>query len=416
MALTPQMKQSITLLAMSTYDINEYIETALSANPFLKKEITAPKKKSSDDYDYIANIKQRENPRLSLISQIKTIGLTDKLSEIAEYLIYEMDDNGYITIDLEEAAGSLSVDIEDAKKALLAIQGMEPAGIGARDVTECLKLQLERLGKENSLEYAIVTEFIGELAKNDIDKISKKLNTDKKNIQNAINNIKKLNPRPASNMLSEEVQKVVPDLIAEVGRQRINLQLNKDWLPCLKFHNLYENEPGVAEDPAAKKFIKENMEQAKVLIDNLKRREDTIFKVADYILNFQKDNFINEGSEIKSLTIKDVAEKLNLHPSTISRAISNKYIQIDNEVMPIGSLLSKGVRKQDGEITSKIAIKKKIESIIKNEDKSSPLTDDQIKDILGKEDIAVKRRTIAKYRNFLHILPTYLRKKIKTST
>jgi len=155
------------------------------------------------------------------------------------------------------------------------------------------------------------------------------------------------------------------------------------------------------------------MDSAKILIDNLKRREETIYKVASYILGFQIEGLIEGKHEVKSLTIKDVATALNLHPSTISRTVSNKYIQIDDEVMPLKSFLSKGVEKEGGEIISKANIKKKIEAMIKDEDKTHPLNDDNIRKGLEAEGIRIERRTIAKYRTSLRILPAYLRKKVE---
>ena len=412
LALTPQMKQSIKLLGMATKDLVEYVETAVATNPFLKKEFdrrSAPRVEE----DTRPVIPQKEDQRLSLISQIRMMDLKGKALEAAEYLTYEMDDNGYIPVELEEVADALSVDMAEVEKALEVIQSMDPPGIGARDVQECLQLQLKRKGKKNSIEYAIVTEFINELARNDVDKISKALNASKEKVRDAIDNVKKLNPRPASTILAEEAPEVIPDLIAEVKDKNINLMLNRDWLPQLGFYNPYENQPEIAKDIQAKKFIKENMDSAKILIDNLKRREETMYKVASYILGFQIEGLMEGKHEVKSLTLRDVATALNMHHSTISRTVSNKYIQIDNEVMPLKSFLSKGVEKEGGEIISKANIKKKIEAIIKNEDKTHPLNDENIRKRLEAEGIKIERRTIAKYRNSLRILPAYLRKKVE---
>ena len=262
MALTPRMVQSIKFLSMSTKDLHEYVETAVEANPFLKKEFDRERaeryrarqraKPVTDEYDYTANIRQKENPRSPLVSQIRVMGLTDKALEIAEYLIYEMDDNGYITVDLEGVADELSVDIDEVERVLGVIQRMEPAGIGARNVQECLELQLERKGKKDSLEYRIVTEFINELARNDIERISKSLNIDKEKARKAVDALKKLNPRPASSILTKETAAVIPDLIAEVKEGSIKLRLNRDWLPNIGFHNPYESEPAVVQDLESK--------------------------------------------------------------------------------------------------------------------------------------------------------------------
>ena len=389
LAMTPQMKQSIRLLGMSTRDLNEYVDSALEKNPFLKKEFD---KKDSEKYrrspssgaketlpdDYLASMRQEEDPRLNLISQVRMTGLKDKGLEIAEYLIYEMDDNGYITVDMEDVSSALSADIAEVEKALKVIRGLEPAGIGARDVQECLKLQLDRTGKGHSLEYTIISEFSNELARNEVDKIAKTVKKDAEAVRGAINNIKKLNPRPGSSLLSEKTKNVIPDLVAEVSDKGVSLGINRAWLPHLKFYNPYQNEPDIAGDPQAKQFIKENMDAAKGLIDDLNRREETLHKVANYILRFQQESFNEDKHDIKSLSIKDIAGTLNLHPSTISRTVSHKYIQINDEVIALKTLLSRGMKKTCGAITSQAAIKRKIKDWIKNEDGLKPIKDDAI--------------------------------------
>lgn len=422
MALTPQMRQSMQLLAMSTKELGEYIDTLAEKNPFLKKEFDEKtSQRASADYtsprtphdltDYgEKTIAQEENPRLLLISNLRTLGLTDKAMEIAEYLVYEIDENGYIDINLEEAAKDFSSEPEEIEKILSIIQAMDPPGIGARDLRECLQLQLKRKGKENSLEYNIVTNFVNELAKNDSKKISKSLNIDRTKVIRAINNIKKLNPRPASTVFSKQAEPIIPDLIARIKKDKIYLEINREWLPRLRLYNPYEHKLELVKDPEVKKFLKENMNAGKQLIDNLKRREETMCRVADHILRQQKDAIKNGLSHIKHLTIKDIAETLNFHPSTISRTISNKYIQINDKVVPLRALLSHSIRKQNGDVVSKTSIKSRIKELVDGEDKKRPLTDSDIKKRLEEEDIYIKRRTVAKYRESLRILPIHLRK------
>lgn len=416
MSLTPQMRQSIQLLGMSVADLGEYIESILEKNPFLKKISEKKPHKSAIKDQALPYETQDErhtvNPRLTMLSQLKMSGLDEKALEIAEYLIFEMDDNGYITMDPAEAAENLAVDINDVEECLEAIRRMDPPGIGARDIRESLQLQLKRKGKEDSLEYRIVTAFLNDVAKNDIDRIAKSLKEDADNVKRAINEIKKLNPRPASGLLSTKSERVVPELKATINKSEVRLEINRGTLPELRAYNPYESELDIIEDPEARKFLKENMSSAKNLLDCLKRREDTICKVANYILAFQAENLNGKKKELKSLTIKDVAAALNFHPSTISRAVSGKYIQVNDEVLPVSSLLSHAVRKDNGEVTSKTAVKKKIAEIIKNEDLSAPLSDDAVKEILKSEGIAIERRTVAKYRQAFKILPSYLRKKV----
>lgn len=418
MSLTPQMRQSLNILGMSVSDLSEYIDFAVTQNPFLKKLLD--EQKSFNKYTGTSSlitdkpIKQDEDPRHALLSQIKMSGLTDDMLEIAEYLIYEMDDNGYITTDMEEAAENLGVDAEEVSECLSLIQDMEPAGIGAKDIKECLQLQLKRKDREGSLEWRIVESFLSEVAQENIEKIAKELRIDKAKVKEAVAAIKKLNPRPASTILAKESKTVVPELTARVDDKKVRLEVNRGSVPGLKLYNPYANDFDIIKDPEARKFMQENINAAKGLIDNLKRREDTMCKVADYILNFQKDAISKDINHIKSLTIKEVAHATKFHPSTISRVVSNKYIQLNDNVVPLKSLLSHSVKRINGESQSKASVKKTIETLVKNEDHSCPASDSEICRVLRDEEgVNISRRTVAKYRASMRILPTHLRKKVE---
>lgn len=423
MSLTPQMRQSLNILGMSITDLSEYVDFATTQNPFLKKllenKVSARHKnnpllsKDGDPYELEDTIKDEENPRLPLLSQLKMAGISDKSVEIAEYLVFEMDENGYITVDPEEAASDLGVTADDVQDCLEAIQSLEPAGIGAGDITECLQLQLRRKGLEDSLEHEIVSSFLAEVAREDIEKISKELGVEKGKVKMAVANIKKLNPRPASTILSKKSDKIIPELSAKFEKNKIRLEVNRGAVPGLKLYNPYENDFDIIKDPEARKFMQENINAAKNLIDNLKRREDTICKVANYILDFQRDCLTKKKNDLKTLTIKDVAKAVSFHPSTISRTVAHKYIKVNDKIISLNSLLSHGMKNESGEIQSKKAIKAKIEVLVKSEDSSRPLTDDEISSRLKTEGIKLSRRTVAKYRQALRILPVYLRKKVK---
>lgn len=426
MTLTPQMRQSINMLGMSVTDLAEYIEFAATQNPFLQKILDskaadkyknrAAMSKSESTYDDENKLKDEENPRLHLLSQVKMAGIDEKSFEIAEYLIFEMDDNGYITIDPEEAASDLGVTVDDVLDCIETIQGLEPAGIGAKDITECLQLQLSRKNMKDSLEYRIVSSYLAEVAREEIEKMSKDLKADKEEVKRAVANIKKLNPRPASSILSKGSERVTPELTARFEKKKVRLELNRGAVPGLKLYNPYENDFNIVKDPEARKFMKENINAARHLIDNLKRREDTICKIADYILTFQRDCLMQDDDNIKTLTIKDIAKAVNFHPSTVSRAVSHKYIKLNDKVVSLSSLLSHGMRNENGELQSKTAIRMKIGSLVKNEDPSRPLTDDAISRALKSEGVMLSRRTVTKYRNALRILPKPLRRKIKSHT
>ncbi len=420
LALTPMMRQSLKLLNMSTKELNEYIDSLLEKNPFLQKQFS----KRLDSRDYaIKNsvgasldmpekpIIREEDPRVGLIAQLRLMDLNEKVLEIAEYLIYEMDDNGYIRIDSEEAAEDLSVTPEIVEKVIEVIQSMEPAGIGARDARECLLLQLKRRDREDSLEYRIVSDFMMDLARNDVKRIADALHIEEKEVTDAIKNIKGLNPKPASTVLAKREDPVIPDLVARITDSEVYLELNREWVPQLRLYNPYENKLEVIKDPEVKEFLKNNMNYAKGIIDSLKRREEVMCRVADYILKYQKETLREDITNIKSLTISKVAEDLKLHPSTISRTIANKFLEINDKVIPLKALLSHAIKKENGELTSKVSVKNRIKNYVNTEDRAKPLSDNALMILLEREGINLKRRTVAKYRESLRILPTHLRKK-----
>lgn len=422
MALTPQMKHSIKLLSMSTKDLNEHIAEILANNPFLQKLV---EKKGSDNIhkptpssalrlseEYENNIKDEENPRLNLLSQLKMSDMDSEYIKIAEYLVFEMDDNGYIAIDPEDAARELSVDVDEVEYVISVIQTMEPAGIGAKDIQECLQLQLRRKGMQDSPEYKIVSSMLPEVARNDLDKISRSLDIDRDRVSEAIKNIKKLDPRPAGSILPRSAAPVIPEIFAKVDKKKIRLEINRSYLPQLKLYNPYEKEMDIIKDDEARKFLKENMDTAKSLIDSLKRREDTMCRVTDYILNAQKTYIAGDPSGIRALTVKEVSSALKLHPSTISRAVSNKYVQINDRVVALKNLLSHGMKRENGDIISKSAIKHHLKEMVSKENPAKPLSDEKIKEGLALNGIKIERRTVAKYRESLKILPTHLRKKV----
>jgi RNA polymerase sigma-54 factor len=409
------MRQSLELLAMPAKELSEYIESILEKNPFLKKQFD--KKGPAGRLPEMTGdvqIRAKENPRETLISQIRMLDLDDENLRIAEYLIYEMDANGYITKDLDAAAEELGTEPDELENVLEIIQRMDPPGIGARNTKECLQLQLRRMNKEGSTEYAIVTDFINELAINDIGKIADALNIKQEEAARAAGAVKKLNPRPASSILAEKIETVIPDLIAHVKSAKVTIGINHSYLPELTLYNPYKNEADIIKEPEAREFIKNNEQAARHLIDNLKRREDTVCKVASYLLNFQLASLKNKKHDIKSLAINDVAKALGFHPSTISRSLANKYVRIGDEVIALSGLLSGGIAKEGGGIISKTAVKKRLSELIKNERKERPLSDDEIKEALKKEGVLIERRTVAKYRTALRILPKHLRKKVKS--
>ncbi len=415
MLLSPQMRMSINILGMSSADLVEYIDSVLEKNPFLQKIYDTKKNRNQLTGSYLSpdtqdTIQSDDDPRAVLLSQLKMLHLENELMEIASYLIYEMDESGYIKCDIIGAAHELMAEPETVEEVLDAIQNLDPPGIGARDLKECLQIQLRRQGRENSLAFIIVTENLAELATNDVVAISAMLNEDESDVRKAIEEIKLLNPRPASTLLAKSAAVVYPDLVASFKDSKARIEINREYLPTLKLYNPYETELNIIKDPEAKKFMQENQELARYFIDGLKRREDTLCKVAQFILDYQAGHFTS-GRPLRTIAIKDVAEALKMHQSTISRTVTNKYIFIDGKVVPLKSLLSHGMKTTNGEVVSKSYVKTRIKDLITREDKKNPISDDKIQKALEHEGFDIKRRTVAKYREELKLLPSHLRRK-----
>jgi len=417
------MRHSLQLLGMSATDLNDYIDTVLATNPLLEKpteekpyktDLPPPRKssalhRSSEDID----LEQEVTPQQNLLFQIRALGLEEEDLGIAEYLVYEMNGDGYIKVAAEEAAGDLCVDIENIEKMVDVIQELDPPGIGARDIRECLLLQLERQGKKDSLAYKIVSEFLSDLAINDTISISRALRIDKEQILEAASEIKSLNPRPGSTLMGGNTNPVIPDLVATVKNKKIRLEINRGVIPALRLYNPYLNELDIVKDPKAKEFLKKNTKAANQLLDNIKRREETMCRIAYYMLKSRQDNIEQNKPHVKILTTQDLSKALNMHLSTVSRTLSNKYIEVNDKVIPLKNLLTHGLKDKNGIRTSKTYIKDMILKLVNNENKARPLSDTLITAELNNKGISIKRRTVAKYRESLRILPTYLRKDVR---
>jgi RNA polymerase sigma-54 factor len=415
LALTPQMKQAIRILNLSTQDLHKFVDEIIQENPFVEKNKIKAKKSdykagvAPDDISF--DRKAEENIRDRILSAVRSGDLNQEQIKIAEYMIYEIDDNGYISYDENEICEKFDCEKETIEKVIEAIQAQDPPGIGARDIRECLLIQLRRKSMEQSTEYSIVDGYLDLVAKNDVTTLAKQIDKDEDAITKALKTIKKLNPRPCADIFAKQTEYVVPDLISTVNQSKISLKLNRDWLPHLSLYNPYENNNEISDDPESQKFIKESFNDAKTLLYDLERRENTIYSIGKYIVGRQKKYLCGKIKDIEILTIKEISEKLKLHPSTVSRALNNKYIEINGKTISLSSLLSQPITKTNGETTSKLSVKRKISEIIKSEKPESPYTDEKIKDMLLKEGLSINRRTVAKYRTAMRILPTHLRRK-----
>jgi len=469
--LSPQQIQVIKLLEIPTVQLEQRIKKELEENPVLElesenpeyeEESEAPELKSEPDADdeefsfddylndedeipsykletnnYSKDDKYNDIPfsvgatfHENLYDQLRLISLTERQNMLAEYIIGNIDDDGYLRRELEAISDDISfyINIEVSENELAEIlkivQELDPSGVGARNLQECLIIQLNRKkGKEFDLAKTIVKDFFTEFTKKHYDKIQKKLELSDEGLKQGIDQVLKLNPKPGSsysNPLSKANQHIVPDFILENIDGELSLSLNQRNVPDLKINDSYLdmlhslNHKGKNKNQKeAFLFIKQKLDSAKWFIDALMQRQYTLMVTMSEIVNFQKEYFIDgDETSLKPMILKDIAEKTGLDISTISRVSNSKYIQTHFGIYPLKFFFSEGMHKDDGEEVSTREIKKILQDCIDNEDKLKPVTDDKLAQILKEKSYNIARRTVAKYREQLGIPVARLRKEL----
>ncbi len=466
--LSPLQIQVIKLLEIPTAQLEQRIKAEIEENPVLeiaeKKEYEEggeneePREReevSLDDYmqnenipayklqtnNYSKDDKQDEIPfsegasfHEHLIAQLGLRLMTEQQAKIAEYIIGNIDEDGYLRREIDEIIDDLAfsqnieVDEKEALEILDIVQDFDPAGVGARDLQECLLLQLKKRDLNdpvNEIAYKIIKSHFEEFTKKHYDKISRRLHIEEEDLRDALDEILKLNPKPGSsysNSLSKTAQLIIPDFILEVEEDQFNLSLNSRNVPELRISQTYSemiesyqtNKKNQSRDQKeAVMFVKQKLDSAKWFIDAIKQRHNTLLTVMEAILDYQKAYFM-EGDEtcLRPMILKDIADATNLDISTISRVSNSKYIQTHFGIFPLKYFFSEGLQTDSGEEVSTREIKKILEECISNEDKRKPLTDDKLTEILKEKSYNIARRTVAKYREQLDIPVARLRKEL----
>jgi len=462
--LTPQLQQSIKLLQLPLLELSQDINQELMNNPLLEEGVErepegsvtsgtsqdeekfrqptedteAPLEKifgfTTDNYfeeresdgrdfgyfgestDETTSPFERNTVKADLYEhllwQLRLSSIPESLGKTAEIIINNLNDDGYLqTSTIEEIAESSGVDPEKAEKALQFIQAFDPAGVGARNLQECLLLQLEPLNLKGTLVEKILTNGFSELEGKKYKQLSAKLKVSIDDVISAIKIIEDLEPRPGRNYSSDEPIHIIPDVFVEESEGKFIITLNDEGIPKLRLSNYYRkllaNKKSLG--PEEKQFLEEKLRSAIWLLRSLDQRNKTIYRVTDSILEFQEDFFRKGPKYLKPLNLRNVAEDLGMHESTISRVTSNKYIQCPQGLLNFRYFFSNAVPTENGDISSS-TVKDMIRKIISEEDSALPLNDQKIVDMLKEKGIAVARRTAAKYREELKI-PSHLKRK-----
>ena len=435
--LTQVMQQSINVLQMSANDLREYIEKEFEENPILEAEFNLIESKDNiklsnylnnrydENYNYQYNnedeisvfnfISDKKSLKDYLHEQLGEIKSDIKIKKVVSYMIESLDSKGYLENTLQEISSELGIDEDICQNALETLQSLEPCGIGARDIKECLLIQLKDKGILDENIQEIILKYLEYIADCKYNYIAKELKITPKEVQAYGDIIKGLEPKPSRGYYTGEgVKFIIPDAyIVKIG-DKYNVIMNKDIIPNITINNLYKQEILNGKNKKEVEYVKEKVNNAIGLINDIEQRNNTILKLLECIVKKQKAYFENGKEYLKPMTLKELADELSIHESTVSRAIKDKYILTSRGTVKIKDLFCNGIvsSRVNGEDVSTNNIKNKIKQLIKLENKNKPLSDQAICDLLNKEYIDISRRTVAKYREELGIKSSSKRKRV----
>jgi RNA polymerase sigma-54 factor len=347
-----------------------------------------------------------------LIWQLRMAGLTPIEESVAALMIGNIDEAGYLRVQVEDIAFQSGQDIEIVLRVLHRIQELDPPGVGARDLRECLLLQLRADGHEDSLAALIARDYLPLLESKRYDKIAKELNVPIEEVVNAGNCIAQLEPKPGRNFGEGDIRYITPDVSVQKVDGEFVVILNEEGLPRLRVSSFYRHILGDEGAGDAKRYIQEKMRAAAWLIKSIHQRQRTLYMVTSSIVKFQRD-FLDRGiAYLKPLVLKDVAMDIGMHESTVSRATANKYVHTPQGIFELKFFFTSSLNRSDGEEVSAESVKERIRAIISAEDARHPLSDQHIAQLLAKEGVDIARRTVAKYREMMAILPSSKRRQV----
>jgi RNA polymerase sigma-54 factor len=454
LALTPSLLQKIELLQLNKLELRDMLNQELIENPILEEvveqdvssemalgeraseDFPPPESSSSEkekdsfeeiDFRYFfdeyldtgyknRNVEQSEKPSFetfltrapSLEEHLNwQLGLSDTkphIAEIAAQIIGNLNEDGYLIVSLEELCPIAGCTMEDAIEALEVVQSMDPIGVGARDLRECLLLQLRSLGMQDSLAHSIVQDHLHLLEGHKLKEIANRTASSFEDVLQAVDYIRHLIPRPGQKYNNQKATYVQPEVtIAKVNDEFVIL-LNDEGMPQLRLNANYKQllkSNGVSGETKA--FVRDKFRAAVDLLRSVNQRKQTIYKVCVCIVNRQREFLENGATHLRPMLIKDVAAELGVHSSTISRVVTNKYVDTPQGVMELRKFFTMGVENPDGQELSIVQVRLKIKKLIENENKKKPYSDNQLGQLLRRDNIFITRRTVAKYREQMQI-------------
>lgn len=429
LALTPQMEQSLSVLQMGTEELNQCIEEEVLSNPMLdyakepeKKEVRRSQgegigyysRKKTEDTDYqsylnaIADEKSEDTELAEYLRmQLYTKKISPRRQKIGEYLIECLEESGYLKMDMDELAKGIGLSKEELEREIRFMQTLEPCGVFARDLKECLLLQVQ--GEEQMQRQArlLIEKYLDEIAQNKIPQISKQTGLTTAEITKTIQYIKEeLEPVPGRGYgCANRNEYIYPDITVKEDEKGYRIILNKEKVHTLELNREYLPMLGQVHSSEENKYLKEQYQKAKILLQNIGKREETLAAVAEAIVDWQRDFFDKGKAFLKPMNLLDIAQELDVHESTVSRAVRDKYLECRWGIFELKYFFSN--KTSDGNNCNVLTC---IQEIIRSENKQKPLSDAKIAEQLEKKGIRISRRTVTKYREQMQIPNTQIRK------
>ncbi len=458
--MTPQLQQAIKLLQLSRMELESLINTELTENPTLDEasdsEATT---QSMQDVDPSANQKTEENPQQGedfnwesylenfkstpnlpvyrggdeelpsyentltaapdlyghLLWQLKLSDLGDKQKVMGETIIGNLNEDGYLQASLEEISSKENFDIHELEAVLYRVQEFDPIGVGARDLKECLLVQIYDMNYEDEVLERIVENHLSDLEKKNYQSIAKTLAITMDDVIERVKIIEELEPKPGRAFGGTPAHYIIPDIYVVKRGDEYVVMLNEDGLPKLKISPFYKNlleEKASANTTDTKEYIQGKLRSAVWLIRSIHQRQRTIYKVTESIVRQQLEFFDKGIAFLKPMVLRDVANDIGMHESTISRVTTNKYVHTPRGIFELKFFFNSGISRLHGSDVASESVKEKVKTIISTEPPAHPYSDQKIVELLLKENINIARRTVAKYREMLGILPSSKRKKV----
>ncbi len=368
--------------------------------------VAAPRKTEDKRQFFFDSIATQETLQQHLMGQLNQTVLNGDDRKTAELIIGNIDDNGLLQTTPEEMALNTGIPKDDFEHMLTLIQSFYPPGVGAVDLRDCLLIQLKREGKQGSLEYKIVSEHMADLGKRRFPEIARRMGISVEQVQKCANNIAQLDPRPGAIFAQAPQNYVLPDVTVEKVNGEYQVILNGEQIPHLRISNTYKDimaQDGNGSD--VKDYIRDKIRSGKFLIKSIHQRQQTISNIAQQIVSRQREFFDHGSSHLKPMTMVQIADAVGVHETTVSRAISGKYMSTPQGVFEMKYFFTPGYQTATGESMSNTSVKEAILDLVKGEEGNAPLSDKEIVEILSQRGIPIARRTVAKYRTELNILP-----------